>query len=31
MRNEMVMDQLISVHKPNKKMRSEKMMVYLIR
>jgi hypothetical protein len=30
MRNEMVMDQLIQFHKPNKKVRSEKMMNYLI-
>jgi hypothetical protein len=30
MRNEMVMDQLISFYKPNKKVGSEKMMDYLI-
>jgi hypothetical protein len=30
MRNEMVMDQLIPLHKPNKKVRTEKMMDYLI-
>jgi hypothetical protein len=30
MRNEMVMDQLITFHKPNKKVRSENMMDYLI-
>jgi hypothetical protein len=30
MRNEMVIDQYILFHKPNKKVRSEKMMNYLI-
>jgi hypothetical protein len=30
MRNEMVIDQLIPFHKPNKKMRTEKMMDQLI-
>jgi hypothetical protein len=30
MRNKMVIDQLILFHKPNKKLRSEKIMNYLI-
>jgi hypothetical protein len=30
MKNKMVMDQLISFYKPNKNVRSEKMMDYLI-
>jgi predicted RNA binding protein with dsRBD fold (UPF0201 family) len=30
MRNEMLMDKFIPFHKPNKKVRSEKMMDYLI-
>jgi hypothetical protein len=29
MRNKIVINQLISLHKPNKKLRSEKIMMYL--